>query len=280
MFNIIKSDFYRIFHGRAIYITFLVLAATIALSIFSLSPMYIGPSGSGMLSEQEDITLSSEDEEAYQETNSLFEERRILKKYPYALDKAIVGTNANLYYFFIVLIVLALSDDFSHGTAKNTIASAISRRSYYFSKLAVGLLLCTMIILFNNFGVYIANLLINGSAFASPIGVIAALTLRQLPLLYGIISLLLCISAVVKRTAIFNTIAIPLLFVFYIALMTIISAFKIDTFICDYEFQVALISLAYTSAKAYILKCTILGIVYILVFNSIGYLALKKAEIK
>lgn len=190
MLNIIKSDFYRIFRGKAFYITILVIIATIALSLFGLSPMYVG--SRPLYSEHEaqsGIVLSKEDEEIYNTTNSILEERSIMKKYPFPLDNAIIGVNSNLYYFFIVIIVLLLSVDFTGSTAKNTISSAISRKKYYFSKLVTVLLLCTILILINNFVTYISNIVVNGTEFSSSLVTIVKLTLYQMPLMYGIISL-------------------------------------------------------------------------------------------
>lgn len=281
MLNIIKSDFYRIFRGKALYITILVIFATIALSLLGLSPIYVGPHPLSSEHEmQSGIVLSEEDEEIYNNTNSILEERSIMKKYPFPLDNAIIGVNSNLYYFFIVIIVLVLSVDFTGSTAKNTISSAISRKKYYISKLVTALLLCTILILINNFGTYFANIAVNGKEFSSSILTIIKATLFQIPLMYGIISLLVCICNFVKRTAIFNTITIPFLLGFQLVLMAAISVFKIKSTIFNYEFQVALENLANNPTNAYIIKCALIGLLYIAVFNTIGYFTLKKSEIK
>lgn len=280
MINIIKSDLYRIFKGKAIYITLAVMFFFMALSIFELQPGYIGMNISPANAENNFEKLSKEDEKLYYESKSILEERNIMKKYPYKLDKAIVGVNANLYYIFIVVIVIVISTDFSNSTVKNTISSSISRKKYYFSKLITGLLLCTLLMLINNFGIYISNLLINGKAFSSSLSEIFITTLYQLPLIYGIISMLICISVMVRRTSIFNTITIPLLMVSELVLMAIISLFKVNQNIINFEYQIALQILADNPTNIYILKSLILGIVYIIGFNLIGYYSFKKAEIK
>lgn len=278
MMNIIKADLYRIFRGKAIYITIIVMFIFMSLSIVELAPGSVGMNIDP--DEESSMALSKEDERALYETDSILEERKIMKKYPYKLDKAIVGANANLYYLFIVVIVIVISTDLSNSTAKNTIASAISRRKYYFSKLICGLLLCTLLILLNNFGTYFVNLLVNGKSFSSNIGTITVITLYQLPIMYGIISLLVCISVLAKKTSIFNTIAIPFLIVCNLILMAIISIFKVSPNIMNFEYQNILVGLASNHSNIYILKSVILGFLYIIVFNLVGYFLLKRIEIK
>ncbi len=279
MFNIIKSDFYRIFRGKAIYICLIIVAASIIVSTYEFSPGWIGVSNS-LVDSAYDSQISEEDEGLIFEANSLKEEREIMKKYPYALDKAIVGANANFYYLFVVILVILLSTDFSNSTVKNTISSAISRKKYYLSKLISSLLLCTLFILFANYGAYFTNLWMNGNQFSSSLVDIIKVTLYQLPLMYGIISLLVCICVAVRKTAVFNTIAIPLLVVFQLLLMLVVNVFKLDSNIVIYEYQVALNRLVSDPTNAYLLKCTLLGVGYIVLFNLAGYYLFKKAEIK
>ncbi len=281
MLNIIKSDLYRILRGKAIYICCLAIIAMFSLSAFELAPGNIGMSSNNMgevgIRSQ---TLSEEEMEEFYKTKTLKEEREFLKKFPYKLDKAILGSNANLYYTFIVIVVIVLSTDFSNSTVKNTISSSISRKKYYMSKLITILIISTGLIFFNTYGTYIVNLMMNGKAFSSSLGEITKVTLYQLPLMYGIISLLVCISTLTKKTAIFNTISIPFIIVFELLLITAVTLFKLNTDIFGWEFQVALSRLAGSPANDYIIKCVILGIAYIVIFNIIGYQAIKKAEIK
>lgn len=281
MLNIIKSDFYRILRGKAIYISMLVIIAMFTLSCFELAPGFVGMSNNNLEEKGiRDQLLSDEELEEYYKTNSMKEEREFMKKFPYKLDKAILGANTNLYYIFIVIVVIILTTDFSNSTVKNTISSSISRKKYYIAKLISILIICTGLILFNNYGVYFVNLIMNGKAFSSGLGEITKITLYQLPLIYGIISLLVCISALARKTAIFNTVSIPFIIVFELLLMSAVTLFKINPDIYQWEYQVAISRLAANPANEYIIKCAILGIAYIVIFNIIGYKAIKKAEIK
>lgn len=280
MFNIIKSDIYRLFKGKAIYIAMFFLAIMLGASLYELAPGYIGVSGNFLQDETYFQSENPEGEEATVQSGSISEVRKKLKAYPYALDKGIAASNANLYYFFIVVVAIIISTDLSKSTVKNTISSAVSRRKYYFSKLICCLLVCTAVILINNYGVYFINILVNGKSFSSSLGAMTKVTLYQLPLMYGIISLLVCISAVVRKNSTFNGFSIPLLLVCQLLFIAAIKLLRVKSSLIQYEYQTALSMLARNPENEYVMKCTLLGIIYIVIFNLIGYYSFKRAEIK
>lgn len=277
MINIIKSDLYRILKGKAIYIILAIITILIMVSVVGLDAGTIGLSfGTG--ADTSDVGLTTEVNNA----KTLGEYRKIIKNSgAFALDKEIIGANTNLYYFFIVITVIVLATDFSTKSIKNTISSAISRKEYYFSKLLLILGLSTILILFNNYGAYLLNLIINGKAFSTPLLEFTKLTIMQLPLLYGIISLLVCLAFVFKKVSLFNSISIPLIVVIQIIMISVTNLFKLNiTWINDYEIQTALIKLVNSPTNTYIISCIILGVAYCAIFNIIGYYSFKKAEIK
>lgn len=277
MINIIKSDLYRILKGKAIYIVLAIIIILTMVSVVGLSAGTIGLSfGTGV--DTSDAGLTTEVNNA----KTLGEYRKIIKNSgAFSLDKEIIGTNTNLYYFFIVITVIVLATDFSTKSIKNTISSAISRKEYYFSKLLLVLGLSTFLILFNNYGAYLLNLIINGKAFSTPLLEFTKLTIIQLPLLYGIISLLVCLAFVFKKVSLFNSISIPLIVVIQIIMISVTNLFKLNiTWINDYEIQTALIKLVNSPTNTYIISCIILGVAYCAIFNIIGYYSFKKAEIK
>lgn len=277
MINIIKSDLYRILKGKAIYIVLTIITILIMVSVVGLSAGTIGLSfDTG--SDTSDVGLATEVNNA----KTLGEYRRIIKNSgAFALDKEIIGTNTNLYYFFIVITVIVLAADFSVKSIKNTISSAISRKEYYFCKLLLVLGLSTFLVLFNNYGAYLLNLIINGKAFSTPLLEFTKLTIMQLPLLYGIISLLVCLAFVFKKVSLFNSISIPLIVIVQIIMISVTNLFKLNaTWINDYEIQTALMKLVNNPTNKYVVSCAILGVMYIIIFNIIGYYSFKKAEIK
>lgn len=210
MINMIKADLYRVFRGKGIYLAILLAVIMASSSIYVMQPGYIGLtssdtiSGDSMVDDETGLELSA--------TNSISKTRKILKETSgYPLDSAIIGTNVNLYYMFIIIVVGVLVTDLSHSTAKNTLSSAISKKKYYLSKLFTCCLLCIGLVLLNNYGTYIFNRLINGAKFSSGIEKITKYTLVQLPIMCGIISLLVCMAFLLRKTAAFNAVSIPLL---------------------------------------------------------------------
>ena len=103
MINIIKSDLYRVFRGKAIYIAIAFILILASISCFSMSPGHIGIVSSAIEQTEYDDELL---EKVY-ETDSLMETREIMKEYgAFPLDKTQLGANANLYYFFIIVVVV------------------------------------------------------------------------------------------------------------------------------------------------------------------------------
>lgn len=277
MFNIIKSDLYRLFRSKAFYIVIGIVIIMAIVSVVSMSPGHIGLSVGSNIDVSDTETLSK-----ISSAKSLGEFRDIMKSFgTFKLDREVIGQNVNLYYMFIVFVVIILTKDFSNKSIKNTLSSAISRKKYYISKLILILGISTLLILFNNYLSYFLNLAVNGKEFASSIGEITKMTVYQLPLLYGIISLLVSIAFITRKTSMFNTISIPFIMVFQLVVITITSMFRIKAdWFTNYELQYALVNLTNNPTNSYILKCSLLGIGYIVIFGLIGYYVFRKAEIK
>lgn len=280
MINMIKADLYRVFRGKGIYLAILLAVIMASSSIYVMQPGYIGLtssdtiSGDSMVDDETGLELSA--------TNSISKTRKILKETSgYPLDSAIIGTNVNLYYMFIIIVVGVLVTDLSHSTAKNTLSSAISKKEYYLSKLFTCCLLCIGLVLLNNYGTYIFNRLINGAKFSSGIEKITKYTLVQLPIMCGIISLLVCMAFLLRKTAAFNAVSIPFVMAAQIVIMGVSALFSIKSnHIMEYEYQFMLSNLVTDPSFSYIMKSITLAIIYIVVFNILGYNVFRKSEIK
>lgn len=279
MLNMIKADLYRIFKGKAIYITLIILLSLISLSCFTMSPGHIGIA---TMKDTSDTIYDEELKQKLNETNSIIETRRLVKEYSsYPIDKLQLGANINLYYFFIIVVAIVLVTDLSTSTAKNTLSSAISRKKYYASKLITCLLLGTELILINNYASYFLNIIMNGSKFSAGILEITKLTILQLPILYSIISLLVCLGFCFKKSANFNSITIPLIIIIQLIIMGIASLFHFDASqLLNYELQYILANLVTNPTTTYLIKTTLLALIYIIGFTAIGYTIFKKSEIK
>ena len=276
MLNIIKADLYRLVRSKGLYIAIALAILIAIISIVTLSGPSIGFSVG--------INADSVDVETMQKISaakSLGEFRSVMKSIgPFELDRGILKQNFNLYFYFIAFVAIIITKDFSSKTVKNTLTSAISRKKYYISKILLVLGISTMLILFNNYFSYFLNLIVNGKEFTSSIGEITKITLYQLPLLYGIICLLVCIAFITRKTSIFNTISIPFLMVFQFIVITLTQLLRIKAdWFTNYDLQWAMLKLANNPANDYILKCGLLGLIYVVIFGLIGYSVFKKAEI-
>lgn len=273
MINQIKADLFRILKGKAIYITVLIMLMMSFTSVYMLSPGQVGINiGSSELTEEE--------VEAYSHINNILDLRDYqLKHASFDLDSEIIGQNNNLYYFFIVIVILVLCTDFSNKTLKNAISTSTSRKNYFISKTFLIFGLCTLLIVINNYGMHFMNLIFNGSKFTASLGTITKLTILQLPLLYGIISLLCCFAFVIRKLSLFNGITIPFIMLFQLFLI-MITALLGKPDIMKYEFQNAMSSLTTQPSNTFICQCTMLGCCYLILFTTISYMAFKKADIK
>ena len=278
MFNIIKSDLYRLVRSIGFYVA---IGIVILMAVINVLTIQAGRIGVSVGTSSVDIT-DAETISKINSAKSLGEFRDVMKSLgTFQLDKEIIGCNANLYYIFIAFVAIILVKEFSNKSVKNTLSSAISRKKYYCSKLLFIVCLSTLLILFNNYLNYFLNLIINGKEFASSIGEITKLTIYQLPILYGIICLLVCFAFIIRKGSIFNAISIPFFIVIQLIFTMITALFRIKAdWFTNYEFQYVLANLTNNPTNAYILKCSLLGISYMVIFGLIGYYAFKKAEIK
>lgn len=280
MLNMMKADMYRIVRGKAIYIITLIIIALEIVNIISMS--------AGAISMGINPNLVTGDEYDYEylekleKANSISEYRKIIKDNGgFELDTDIMAENGNFYYIIIVLVIIVVTCDFSNKSVKNTLSSAISRKKYYISKMLLLYLITTIVLVFNTYFSYFLNLLVNGSSFVSSIGNVTKILLLHLPLIYGIITLLGSIAFITRKTSIFNAISIPLIAVVELIAMGICTLFRLDAVkIFEYDFTFMLRNIANNQTDTLIMKSLVLAIVYIVLFNIVGYFVFKKSEVK
>lgn len=282
MINMIKADFYRAIRSKGIYIAFIIMILMIAIDVYLVEPggvtMQINTS---QLVENEVETEMSQ--MTYEEIKALsVSEIRemMLNTKGYALDKDILACNMNLYYLFIFVVAIIIAADFSGSTVKNTLSSAISKNKYFISKLTFVSICCLVLFFMNTYIMYFANIIFNGKNLASSIDTITKITLLQLPPILAFISILTGLAFILKKVAAFNTVVIPLMMVLQALLNLGISVFKLDNKLFDYDLQVMLIKLTRNPSNNYILHSYLMCGAIIIIFNMIGYMSFKKAEIK
>ena len=283
MINMIRADFYRLIRSIGFYVAILILLMIIGISIYFVEPGYIGMSGSAQSAEAAPEIQNELDEMSHEEIQALSssEFREImLKTEGYEFDRALLSSNMNLYYLFIFFAAIILTVDFSGSSVKNTLASAISRNKYYCAKLSFIAICCTAVFFLNTYVVYFANILFNNKNLASSLGTVTKISLLQLPPMLALASILTGIGFTVKKTAVFNTVTIPLILVFQVVLNLAATIFKIKEEYLYYELQLMIRRLANNPSDNYVLHSYLVCGVIIIVFNVLGYLSFKKAEIK
>ncbi len=279
MINMLRADAYRLFKTTAVYIGIFLMLLMMGVSIYEMSPGYIGSvdtSEVDELTEEQTSCITTELEDA---TLSGLREAA-LSSGGFALDRQILAVNANLYYIFIFIIAIAITSDFSSNAAKNTLSSAISRGRYFVSKVIFVNIFCVLLFLINNFGMYFLNIIFNGSKFSSDISVIAKITLMQLMPILAFISIQTALAFILRRAALFNTAVIPLLMVFQLVLAFVQAMTGFKEGYMRYELQAMISSFAAEPSRQFVINGSLvcLAIIVLCYLLSCGFF--KKAEIK
>lgn len=265
MINMMRADLYRIFRGIGIYIAIALIIIISSVSIAVREPSYIG---NGNVTYNDEVVVP-----AMQETSSENE----------TLVQGVLAANINLYYPLIIIVFVILMQEFSNKTMKNTLSSAVSKRKYFAYKMAMSLGFSALFILFGNLYAYVLNFIVNGKEYTEPIIDILKITMLQMPMLLGIVSLLVFIGFLFQKAAVYNAVSISFIMLFQIV-VGFICAFteskSLQKFLENYELQAALNKLAYFPESKYCLICLCIGIIEILVFSVSGYCIFKKSEIK
>lgn len=250
MLNIIKADLFRIFKGKGIYFCMLAVILLCSISIYLRSPGHIGlNSGS----------TSNSALEEYQDIESPEDVRKISGENEMTLDEGMMKANGNLYYPLIFIAFAVVCVDLSNHTVKNVISTDVSRKNYYCSKLLLTWGLGTFLIILSTYFGYFGNIIFNNPSNVSSIIDITIIMLRQLPIFCGIMSVLVMIAIITKKTSRYNAIAIMLIMLSQMLIMLVITVFKIDSnMIMQFEFETIIRSLAVVGSIE--LKTLLIGI--------------------
>lgn len=281
MINMIKADLYRITKGIGIYIAIIAMLLTTTISVCMTEAGYIGNT---------QVSISEEDMEAISEASESGVVE-VIKNFKTDRDaqqkkgfvREILGANINLYYMMIILVFVILMADFSNKTVKNTITSAYSKKKYFISKISMIYISAIIFITLANLFAYTLNFIINGKEYTEPIKNTLTVTVYQLPMLLGIVSLLIFFGFFFKRSVLFNAAAISFIMLFQIIMATLSSLTEseaLSEFMSKYELQSALKMLSTLPDTKYILTCASIGFAEIIVFSVLGYAVFKKSEIK
>lgn len=198
------------------------------------------------------------------------------------MDVRMVSWNFTYYYLFIIPVFTTVCSEFSNHTYKNTISSAISRKTYYFSKYFFILVYTLLSFSLLNFAFYAANRLVNGSEYSSSLGRFAKSVAVQLPVMAAIISLFIFIAFAVKKGAVFNSVTIisPIL---YTTLGLVLygikdtKAFAEKMLTC--EISTIIMRVAKETSGSFTAKCMAGSALVIILSALFGYVIFTKREI-
>ena len=276
MLNMIKADLYRIVRGKGIYILLILMLCIVSVSV--------GMKQAGYIAMGADVSM--EEGNADVEENGLvidISEENDINVSGKKVDTDILIANMNLYYLFIILVSVIVMGDFSNKTIKNTLTSAVDRKTYFASKFILTEILAILIILINNFFAYTLNYIVNGKSYASEISEIWIITLRQTPMLLGAVSILFFAAFLIRKAAIFNAVTILFQTILQLLLALIMFSTKseiLHTFLEKYEIQTAIARLVYSTSNNYVMQCAFIGFTEILVSIILGYALFRKVEVK
>lgn len=282
MLNMIKADRYRIVRSVGFYIGIAIMLLMIAVSIYSVGPGMVGMVSVGDVSYDENYNTAADDMTERELAEMSIGEYRefMLKSEGYELDRDIIGCNMNLYYIFIFIAAIVIASDFSAGSVKNTLSSAISRKQYFLSKTVFVTVCCLLLFFLNTYVAYFSNLFFNGKNLASDLWTVTKISLLQLPPVLALVSILTGLAFTLKKNAAFNMVAIPLAIVFQLLLALAVRFFgRLDKYVC-YELQSMFGRLANKPSESYLRNSYAVCAVIIIVFTAMGYLSFRKTEIK
>lgn len=262
MINLIKADMYRIFRSKGIYITMALLLGLFVLQAF-------GEIGS--------IGISSDEMEGAEEIVQLLTGRTA----PLNVMKA----NDNLIYFLLPIIIFISSVDFSSGTAKNVLSNGVSRTKYYFSKLILSMLFCTVILISSIVIPTIIVTLMNGFGgefdweYISQVLNVFAL---QLLLLFAVTSIGIFFVFTTKRTAAVNGLYIAFCLVPMLLILMLYTISEKFSKLLEFEMVMNIRRAAYVNLMTgdEIIKIIAIGLVYLIISLTCGLALFKKCDIK
>lgn len=274
MLNIIRADLYRIFRGKAFYITFGVLIAFIILQSIA------GTGNIGM-----NMNSVSGGTEAEMLSSALEEMSRITKADGITAPFVMAGVTANLVYFMIPLIICFVGTDFSSSAIKNVLARGVSRNKYYFAKLIPLLVFTVLMQVINLFLPLIVASIRNGFG-----GSINADWLISVLKVYSIQTLLMLAIACVGVFIVFltkKTASIVAVFIAYLMVPTLIFyilgmiSSKFENLIkYDMVSNINLMANFSDLPSADIIRSFILCAFYIIAGTLAGIVIFKKSDIK
>lgn len=260
MLNLIKADIYRIFSSKTVYVTFICLMIFTALGALEGGVGTVGTFNESLdVLMQQELELSGSLVQLYQ-----------------------MATADNLFYFFLPILVVLISVDFSNGSVKNILARGSSRTKYYIEKLILTTLICSFFVF-----VYEVFPLVIGTA---RFGIgdwfekfnYWKILMTQVPIYWAFMSLGVCIALTVKKTSRLNAIYISMSIVMQLLISVLISFNQRFEKLFDFELSILIRKYAFVEniTSENIIFSWMVSICVIIVTTVVGIILFKKTDIK
>lgn len=177
MFNIIRSDLYRVAKSKSMIAYYVVILILFGISV-------IGKVCGGL--QLNTTTMPTIDVRSM-------------------IDLGQLSSNLTFYYLFLIPVVNFIIADFREGTIKNTISSAISKKLYFITKFVttVGYTIVSYTACFYLY--YAINRMVNGDEYTSTLSAFSKGFFRQLPLMICISCVFCFIAFLVRKMGVFNS---------------------------------------------------------------------------
>ena len=269
MMNLMRADMYRIFRGKAVYITFGIMVLIVLLTVYV---MRVGPTV-GVTTEPlpEDTTIGELLAPVPEMSGSV------------AANIALGSMNVLIYMLLPLFIVVATAA-FSSGAVKNELPMGISRMKYYFSKLVLsGLFTILAMLLFFVLHVLMA-IPVDGVGYWGSGFVLDSLQIfgAQLFIMLAITAVGIFLCFATRRTGA----VIGLYLAFLLAPSMIISiiaiGFENAMNLLNYELahQILIFS-TFPARESYeIIRGLLIGAAFLVVPTAVGLALFKRAEIQ
>lgn len=251
MINMIKSELYRMTKCKSFYLYWFAIIFTYAISI-------VTKSAGG-------IMLGIEVESAGK------------------MDMQMVAMNFTFYFLFLFPVYSIVVSDFGEKTIKNTISSAISRKTYIASKFILTELFTMGSFVFCNIMFYVINSVINGEKYTSAFSEYIKALLRQCPIMFTIVTLLVALGFILRKMALFNaiTLLVPTIYTALAVSIYQAGAQKFATeYLLKYELATALGKVAGNVSSNYYNNCIIASCIVVVIAVFVSYNSFMKVEIK
>lgn len=277
MINICRSDLYRLVRGKSAYIIILVTAFFMAISLFQVAPGMILNIGFGH-SDASNI-LSKIPAEEYNSMSLYALREYMLSCDDYCLERDYLSQNINLYYAFVVLAFVIITSDFSAGSVKNTLSSAISRNRYYFSKVGFTLFACAAFTLLNDLAFHAAGVIFNGKSYLT-ITETFEVYMYQFPIIMALAGIVSGLAFICRKASFYNGLAIPFILICQLVFALYGSLAKVDDKYAEYELSSSMYNVLHEPSDTYLYRVYLLCFVIFAFFISTSYFSFKKAEIR